>query len=105
MLYFNYLCIDTFYAFEKEFPDSIRQLDTNIEIYITGLSDPEEDYSIPNHLTFIKFKAQRPNYDQLLKDNGNTTALGVCAHEDTVIKTNNIALDLSWFIRKERFQL
>lgn len=97
--------IDTFYAFEKEFSDSITQLEINIEIYITGLSDPEEDYSIPNHLTFIKFKAQKPNYYQLLKNNGNTTVLGVCAHEETVVKTNNIAVDLSWFIRKERFEL
>lgn len=103
--------IDTFYAFEQElerFSDAL-QLDLSIKIYVTGLSDPEENYSIPNNLTYIKFKASgRPNYTALLQEldqQGNTTAVGVCAHESTLVKLNNLCLSHSWAIRKERFEL
>lgn len=107
----RFLFIDTFYAFEQEFErfsDSM-QLDLNIKIYITGLSDPEENYSIPDNLTYIKFTAScRPNYHDLfqeLNQQGNTTAVGVCAHESTIVKLNNLCLYNSWAIRKERFEL
>jgi hypothetical protein len=107
---------DTFYAFEKEFEqfsDSIQQLDMelNIKIFITGLSvDPEENYSIPNNLTFIKFTlTHRPNYEQLLtkihQQRTATTVLGICAHEETTIESHNIALVYSWQIKTERFEL
>ncbi|KAL7308727.1 hypothetical protein PS15m_011895 [Mucor circinelloides] len=103
--------IDTFYAFEQEleqFSDSL-QLDLSIKIYITGLSDPEENYSIPNNLTYIKFKAScRPNYAALFQEldqHNNTTVVGACAHESTIVKLNNLCLSHSWAIRKERFEL
>ncbi|GAN11110.1 FAD binding protein [Mucor ambiguus] len=103
--------IDTFYAFEEElqqFSDSL-QLDLSIRIYITGLSDPEESYSIPNNLAYIKFKASgRPNYTALMQEldqQDNTTVVGVCAHESTIVKVNNLCLSYSWAIRKERFEL
>ncbi|KAL9553398.1 hypothetical protein MBANPS3_003311 [Mucor bainieri] len=103
--------IDTFYAFEQEleqFSDAL-QLDLSIRIYITGLSDPEENYSIPNNLTYIKFKAScRPNYTALMQEldqQDNTTVVGVCAHESTIVKVNNLCLSHSWAIRKERFEL
>ncbi|KAI8091442.1 uncharacterized protein B0P05DRAFT_527538 [Gilbertella persicaria] len=102
--------IDTFYAFEKEleaFSNTI-QLDLQIQIYITGLSDPEENYSIPHNLTSIKFKASfRPNYPQLFHDiqGHSTVALGVCAHESTMTTTHNLAVRYDWPMRKERFEL
>ncbi|CEP08273.1 hypothetical protein [Parasitella parasitica] len=103
--------IDTFYAFEQEFKhfsDSV-QLNLNIKIFITGLCDPEENYSIPNNLTCIKFKAScRPNYNDLFQDfdqEDNATVVGVCAHENTIVKLNNLCLKYSWAIRKERFEL
>ncbi|KAK4520526.1 uncharacterized protein ATC70_008039 [Mucor velutinosus] len=103
--------IDTFYAFEQEleqFSDSL-QLNLSIRIYITGLSDPEENYSIPSNLTYIKFKAScRPNYTALLQEldqQDNTTVVGVCAHESSIVKLNNLCLSHSWAIRKERFEL
>ncbi|KAI8643748.1 hypothetical protein BD408DRAFT_414480 [Parasitella parasitica] len=103
--------IDTFYAFEQEFKhfsDSL-QIDFNCRIFITGLSDPEENYTIPSNLTCIKFKAScRPNYNDIfqeLKQVDNATVVGVCAHEDTIVKLNNLCLKYSWAIRKERFEL
>lgn len=103
--------IDTFYAFEQELQQfsDVLQLDLSIRIYITGLSDPEESYSIPNNLTYIKFKAScRPNYTALLQELGqhdSTAVVGVCAHESTIVKVNNLCLSHSWAIRKERFEL
>ncbi|KAI9474075.1 MAG: hypothetical protein EXX96DRAFT_602384 [Benjaminiella poitrasii] len=107
--------IDTFYAFEQEFDHFVIsvQLELSIEVYVTGPSDPEESYSIPNNLTCIRFTAScRPNYKQLFKsihqgrpEEDSSVALGICAHEETLVKASNLALNLSWDIRKERFEL
>ncbi|KAI7905193.1 uncharacterized protein BX663DRAFT_502077, partial [Cokeromyces recurvatus] len=102
--------IDTFYAFEQEFEYLVTslQIDFHMEVYITGPFDPEENVSIPDNLTSIRFIAScRPHYHQLFKhideNNQSNIALGICAHEESIVKASNLALGLSWAIRKERF--
>lgn len=106
--------VETFYAFEKEleeFADANENFQLHVQVYITGPSDPEETYSIPNNLTFVNFTAScRPNYNLLMKEIEERTdyklehVVGVCAHDATLICINNLALQRAWHIRKERFE-
>lgn len=101
--------LDTFYAFEKEFKsllDNKIPQELKFHVFITG-STIEEEYDLPTDYPFIQFSIEtRPNYTQLLHDmNTANTVLGICAHEETSIKLNNLGLFYSFNIISERFEL
>ncbi|GAA5815144.1 hypothetical protein MFLAVUS_008650 [Mucor flavus] len=99
--------IDTFYAFEKEFERyQFTDIDVHFQLFITGPSDPEEDYSIPSYIQLDI--ENRPNYEAILlkiQQENEETVLGICTHEETMVRVNNIGLLYSWALKKERFEL
>lgn len=99
--------IDAFYAFEHEFSQFIfTDVKLEIQLFVTGLSDPDEDYSVPSS---IQLDIQnRPDYEAIMlkiQQERKETVLGICTHEETMAKVNNIGLTYSWSIKKERFEL
>lgn len=96
--------IDTFYAFEKEFKQDFIDIELKIQLFITGLIDPEEDYHIPNNIQL----EHRPNYQEILlkiQQENKSIVMGICTHEETMAKVKNIGLFYSWDIKTERFEL
>ncbi|KAI9363254.1 hypothetical protein BD770DRAFT_215119 [Pilaira anomala] len=99
--------IDTFYAFEHEFSQFIfTDVKLEIQLFVTGLSDPDEDYSVPSS---IKLDIQnRPDYEEIMlkiQQERKEAVLGICTHEETMVRVNNIGLTYSWNMKKERFEL
>ncbi|KAI9267197.1 hypothetical protein EDC94DRAFT_602592 [Helicostylum pulchrum] len=99
--------IDTFYAFEKEFERyQFTDINVHVQLFITGVSDPEENYSIPSYIQLDI--ENRPDYEAMLlkvQQKNKETVLGICTHEETMVRVNNIGLLYSWAMKKERFEL
>lgn len=95
--------IDTFYAFEEELKELV-DIELRIQLFVTGSIDPEEDYHVPGNIQL----GHRPNYQEILtsiQQEGKSTVLGICAHEESLVKVKNIGLFYSWDIKTERFEL
>ncbi|KAG2197222.1 hypothetical protein INT47_003597 [Mucor saturninus] len=96
--------IDTFYAFEKEFKE-MSDIELRMQLYITGLIDPEEDVHVPDHIQV----GHRPQYQEILteiqQEDKHNIAMGICTHEESMVKVKNIGLFYSWEVKTERFEL
>ncbi|KAI7882081.1 uncharacterized protein EV154DRAFT_539978 [Mucor mucedo] len=96
--------IDTFYAFEKEFKE-MSDIELRMQLYITGLIDPEEDVHVPDHIQV----GHRPQYQEILteiqQEDKHNIAMGICTHEESMVKVKNIGLFYSWEVKMERFEL
>ncbi|KAI9497814.1 hypothetical protein BDB00DRAFT_541228 [Zychaea mexicana] len=104
---------DTCEAFLPELQSHLTDIDYTINVYVTrdSVSDPENPLPSFSGLELTK---GRPDHGTLLRDihrkyPTTDTALGVCAHDETIQRCGNLARAFStdqsvWAVRCERFE-
>ncbi|KAI8968339.1 hypothetical protein BDF20DRAFT_895805 [Mycotypha africana] len=125
--------IDTFYAFKEELEHYIQLFGTSnltfhLHVFITGQTSDIELHGdlLPlsairseekAHNQLVSFDFSRPHYHKILTASpatiprsqrstaNNDIAIGICAHESTMVQINNLSLFHGWSVlQKERFE-